>query len=149
MAGPGCPRGGVVRDLCDGGRRGHAASRDHPRGGRQQSIPSWSRDGHWIYFTSNRSGRDEIWKLAVAGGKPVAGAQAVQVTRSGGSAPQVSVDGQYLYYVKQGQDTRLFRMPVEGGEEQQVVPGADQQLGGIRRDGEGRVLPDRPDPQVP
>jgi N-methylhydantoinase A/oxoprolinase/acetone carboxylase beta subunit len=34
----------------------------------------------------------------------------------------VSVDGQYLYYVK-NPGPRLFRMPVGGGEEQQVVPG--------------------------
>ena len=94
-----------------------------PVEGVNNAIPSWSRDGASIYFQSTRGGGNEIWKLAVAGGKPVAGAQAVQVTRSGGGAPQVSVDGQYLYYVKEQADTRLFRMPVEGGEEQQVVPG--------------------------
>jgi Tol biopolymer transport system component len=94
-----------------------------PVEGVNNAIPSWSRDGAWIYYQSSRRGRREIWKLPVAGGKPVVGVQAEQVTHSGGAAPQVSFDGQHLYYVKEGQVTRLFRMPVEGGEEQQVVPG--------------------------
>jgi len=93
-----------------------------PVDGVANATPSWSRDGNWIYFQSNRSGGSEIWKVPVTGGKPVAGGKAEQVTRSGGGAPHVSVDGQYLYYVKQP-GPRLFRMPVEGGEEQQVVPG--------------------------
>jgi Tol biopolymer transport system component/tRNA A-37 threonylcarbamoyl transferase component Bud32 len=79
--------------------------------------PSWSRDGRWIYFSSDRSGRNEIWKI------PVGGGQAVQVTRSGGAAALESPDGKYIYYVKEPGPPGLFRMPVEGGEEKQVLPG--------------------------
>jgi dipeptidyl aminopeptidase/acylaminoacyl peptidase len=78
--------------------------------------PSWSHNGRWIYFTSDRSGRIEIWKL------PVGGGQAVQVTRSGGAAALESPDGKYIYYVKEPSPPGLFRMPAEGGEETQVLP---------------------------
>jgi Tol biopolymer transport system component len=81
-------------------------------------VPSWSRDGRWIYFASGRSGRLEVWKM------PAAGGPAAQVTRNGGGAAFESADGKYLYYGKNpgfGTDS-LYRMPVEGGQEVEVVP---------------------------
>jgi Tol biopolymer transport system component len=82
-------------------------------------VPSWSRDGRWIYFTSDRSGHYEVWKM------PRDGGEAVQVTRAGGYATFESPDGKYLYYTKFNLDgpDPLFRMPAGGGEEVQVVPG--------------------------
>jgi Tol biopolymer transport system component len=80
-------------------------------------LPSWSRDGRWIYFTSDRSGSYEVWKV------PKEGGQAVRVTRSGGYAAFESPDGRYIYYTKwvpAPQPQSLFRMPVEGGEETQI-----------------------------
>jgi len=35
--------------------------------------PSWSRDGKWIAFVSNRSGDDDIWVVGVSGGSPGSG----------------------------------------------------------------------------
>jgi Tol biopolymer transport system component len=84
-------------------------------------LPSWSRDGRWIYFASGRSGRLEVWKM------PAAGGPAAQVTRNGGMAAFESADGKYLYYDKNpysGPDS-LYRMPVEGGQEVEVVPRLD------------------------
>jgi Tol biopolymer transport system component len=84
-------------------------------------VPSWSRDGRWIYFASGRSGRVEVWKM------PAAGGAAAQVTRGGGGAAFESADGKYLYYGRNpsfGADS-LYRMPVEGGQEVQVVPRLD------------------------
>jgi Tol biopolymer transport system component len=83
--------------------------------GFRNAIPTWSADGRWLYFTSNRTGRLEIWKI------PVDGGQMVQVTRAGGRAPLISPDGRFIYYVKQPGQPGVFRMPVEGGEEQQVL----------------------------
>ncbi len=36
-------------------------------GDRMDVRPSWSRDGRWIYFGSNRSGTNQIWKSSVTG----------------------------------------------------------------------------------
>ncbi len=52
---------------------------------------------------------------------PAAGGPAVQVTRSGGRVPLGSPDGKYLYFIKSDTSSPLFRMPVEGGKETQVV----------------------------
>ncbi|HEY1203063.1 MAG: protein kinase [Bryobacteraceae bacterium] len=90
-------------------------------------IPSWSRDGRWLYFASGRSGRLEVWKM------PAAGGPATQVTRNGGAAAFESADGKYLYYEKNGDTVglgaggdSLYRMPVEGGQEVEVVPRLQQ-----------------------
>ena len=58
-------------------------------------APTWSRDGNWVYFTSKRTGRDEVWKVSAEGGK------AVPVTRNGGGTALESPDGKSLYYHKE------------------------------------------------
>ena len=77
-------------------------------------LPSWSRDGEWIYFDSIKTGAFEIWKL------PVDGGEAIQLTRRGGIFPRESPDGRFVFlgsFVKPG----IFRVPVEGGEEEKLV----------------------------
>jgi eukaryotic-like serine/threonine-protein kinase len=78
--------------------------------------PSWSRDGSWVYFASERTGRYEVWKVSAGGGEPV------QVTRNGGGTAFESVDGQSIYYTKGSFSGSLWKMPVSGGEESQVLP---------------------------
>jgi len=78
-------------------------------------IPSWSRDGAWIYFGSLKTGRVEVWKASEHGGP------AQQVTSSGGFAAVESTDGKSLYYVK-AYTGGLWKAPVGGGEEAQVLP---------------------------
>src|SRR6185295_18975220 len=56
-------------------------------------VPSFSDDGKWIYFQSNRTGQVQIWRV------PLAGGDAVQVTQEGGSVAVESPDGAHLYYV--------------------------------------------------
>jgi Tol biopolymer transport system component len=77
---------------------------------------SWSRDGKWVYFTSRRTGRDEVWKVLAGGG------EAVPVTQNGGDAALESVDGRFIYYTKGGNSASLWKMPLSGGEETQVLP---------------------------
>jgi Tol biopolymer transport system component len=77
---------------------------------------AWSRDGRSIYFTSNRSGRHEVWRM------PASGGEAEQVTREGGASPDVSPDGRWLYYLKETPTPSLWRRPLGGGAEAQVAP---------------------------
>jgi Tol biopolymer transport system component/DNA-binding winged helix-turn-helix (wHTH) protein len=75
-------------------------------------CPSWSRDGKWIYFASNRTDSWQVWKV------PASGGTAVQVTYRGGHAALESLDGKFLYYAKNGQaEPEIWRVPTSGGEE--------------------------------
>ena len=76
-------------------------------------VASWSRDGRWIYFASQRSGRLEVWKM------PPQGGAAVQVTRNGGAAAIESRDGKTLYYSKD--PNTLWRKMLPDGEETQIA----------------------------
>lgn len=77
-------------------------------------LPSFSSDGKFVYFASDRSRRWQVWKQPVGGGEPK------QVTRDGGFAPLESPDGKWLYYAKLDAGG-LYRMPVEGGDESPLV----------------------------
>jgi hypothetical protein len=83
--------------------------------------PAWSRDGEWIYFSSDRTGRLEIWRVPSKGGRPI------QVTHGGGYEPSPGLDGKTLYFVRGGgpddgfRPGKLMRMPVSGGGEEAVL----------------------------
>jgi Tol biopolymer transport system component len=94
----------------DGGPSRRVAS-DTPDG----VVPSWSRDGRWIYFASTRTGGLEVWKM------PAAGGQAVQITKRGGFAAFESPDGKTLYYAKGIDIDGLWSVPVNGGDEAPVL----------------------------
>ena len=85
-------------------------------GDAQNQIPSWSRDGKWIYFDSDRSGQWRIWKA------PVEGGSAVQVTQKTGGAAFESVDGKYLYFTEHSGNGPLFRRLLAGGPEVEIAP---------------------------
>jgi Tol biopolymer transport system component len=68
------------------------------------AIPGWSAEGDFIYFASNRTGRWEIWRVAVSGGRPL------QVTTNGGYMSRESRDGKWLYFSKDMKNS-IWRMP--------------------------------------
>ena len=78
----------------------------------EDKWPYWSHDGKWIYFSSTRSGREEIWKM------PSNGGEAVQITRNSGDVPQESADGKFLYYMKGWPEAvTVWRTSVDGNQE--------------------------------
>jgi Tol biopolymer transport system component len=77
-------------------------------------VPRWTRDGRSIYFTSNRSGEWQIWKLDLAS------AQAARITDRGGISALESFDGSTLYYAKR-EFGGLWRRPLSGGAEVRVT----------------------------
>ena len=89
------------------------------------SLPSWSRDGRFIYFGSRREGQEQVWKMPSSGEEP---GNVRQVTRGGGFAAIESIDGRHVYFSKRFSGTpdpqnALWRIPVEGGNEEVVIEG--------------------------
>ena len=89
------------------------------------SLPSWSRDGRFIYFGSRREGQVQVWKMPSSGEES---GNARQVTRGGGFAAIESIDGRHVYFSKRFSGTpdpqnALWRIPVEGGDEEVVIEG--------------------------
>jgi Tol biopolymer transport system component/tRNA A-37 threonylcarbamoyl transferase component Bud32 len=79
-------------------------------------TPSWSHDGRSLYFVSNRTGRNEIWVVPVAGGTER------QVTDVGAVFPiRESVDGRSLFYEREA-DSALMAQPIAGGAPRTVLP---------------------------
>jgi Tol biopolymer transport system component len=99
---------------------------NHPA---RDTVPSWSRDGRWVYFSSDRSGGREIWRA------PCGGGEASRITRGGGEVAYESPDGAWLYYTKPRPDTALWRMRLPGGPESRVVERIDFRAFHPRREG--------------
>jgi Tol biopolymer transport system component len=98
-----------------------------------EALPSWSRDGRSIYFCSDRSGRFEIYRM------PSTGGDAVRITSNGGTFSDESFDGRYLYFSKTFPTSEprpgIWRMPVDGGQEELIVEDANHALWQVMDDG--------------
>src|SRR5262249_48033677 len=81
-------------------------------------LPSWSRDGHRIYFTSERSGGDQILKVQAEGGP------AVQVTKRGGWGGFEGPDGKSLYYWR---DQAIWKSTLTGENEVRIAENSESQ----------------------
>jgi len=98
--------------------------------------PSWSRDGRWIYFGSNRQGGAwQVWKALAEGGP------ARQVTSKGGREAFESPDGKFVYYTRLNV-AGVWRVPVEGGEEVQVLDQGNQGRWALLQQGVCLLNPD-------
>jgi Tol biopolymer transport system component len=80
-----------------------------PANGHARSLPSWSADEKWIYYTSEQTGRYEIWRASAEGG------QESQLTHHGGFDPRESPDGTQLYYTKQRNVSEIWKISLVGG----------------------------------
>jgi Tol biopolymer transport system component/DNA-binding winged helix-turn-helix (wHTH) protein len=83
----------------------------------QDITPSWSRDGRSLYFSSNRSGSFEIFKMDLHRRDRV-----LQITRGGGMHPCESADGDRLFYIKRvAAGFELWSTGVNGGDEMRAL----------------------------
>jgi Tol biopolymer transport system component len=92
-----------------------------------ENMPSFSRDGRFVYYRSKGMRSPDIWRIPAVGGPPE------RVTRNGGDLAYESTDGRTLYFTKAPPrlspthssstiaDSPLFAMPADGGPERQVV----------------------------
>jgi eukaryotic-like serine/threonine-protein kinase len=71
-----------------------------------EHLAALTRNGRYMAYASDETGRDEIWVRVFPGGE---GAQ--QVSTEGGTAPLWAVDGRTLFY-RDAAGTRLFAVPV-------------------------------------
>jgi len=69
-----------------------------------------------VYFGSDRTGRDELYKIPMAGGVEV------QITKGGGFLGAESADGRFVYYSKGRGKAGIWRVPIDGGLEEPVIP---------------------------
>jgi Tol biopolymer transport system component/DNA-binding winged helix-turn-helix (wHTH) protein len=88
-------------------------------------IPSWSRDGHWVYFASNLRNGFQIWRVTVNNGvaQPKS---ATQISTNGGYTAFESMDGKEVLYTKTNQPG-IWATRLENGSEHAVWrgPGPD------------------------
>jgi serine/threonine protein kinase/Tol biopolymer transport system component len=86
-------------------------------GGSLQTDATWSPDGRFIAYTSDRSGNFDIWVQLVSGGDPV------QVTHDPASdvQPDWSPDGTKLVFRSERDGGGLFVVPALGGAERRLT----------------------------
>jgi Tol biopolymer transport system component len=93
--------------------------------GRPAGTPSACPDGRYIVFLSFQlsTGSQSVWRMDTAGGnlKPLTSGKLDQF-------PTCSSDGMWIYYLIQGDERKLARVPIDGGVPQAV---SDLSVSGI------------------
>jgi serine/threonine protein kinase len=78
--------------------------------------PTWSRDGRFIYFSSDRGGTQTVWRVPAVGGREE------EVARTGGGRSQEALDGRTLYFQQATLlSSPLLAVSLAGGPERTVV----------------------------
>lgn len=77
-------------------------------------VPSWSRDGRSIYFSSHRTGAWQVFSTPAEGGEPR------QVTHDGGFAAFETPDARAVLYTRFNAPG-LFRVEKDGGPERRLL----------------------------
>jgi Tol biopolymer transport system component len=78
------------------------------------SVPTWSRNGRFVYFASNRTGSWQIWRLELSTRSET------QITFNGGFMAFESYDAQKLFYAR-FEEQGIWSVPVAGGKEQRII----------------------------
>ena len=81
----------------------------------EDARPAFSPDGLSIYFSSDRSGRNEIWRMNADGGAPT------QITHSGGTVAVMAADGRSIYYKRDSRTGPIYNIRPDGTGDTLVV----------------------------
>lgn len=106
---------------------------------RSVSGPSWSPDGKEITFTTNLTGRPNLWKVASSGGWPIQLSQSDD--REVGA--EWSPDGKWIVYQQDhgGAETwDLYAIPAAGGAAENLTKTADVSETGARWSPDGSMI---------
>ncbi len=76
---------------------------------------TWSPDGRYIAYSSDRGGKFDVWVQQISGGDPI------QITKGPGQnwQPDWSPDGKYIAYRSEEGDGGIYIIPALGGNGQQ------------------------------
>ncbi len=109
------------------------------------SAPEVSPDGRYIVFVSNRTGTGSLWRMNIDGSDPV------QLTSRRDSSPSFSPDGREVYFTNFNNNSRTFKVGIDGGEPVPVSE-ADKPFESISLSPDGKFIvgrygkdPKRPD----
>ena len=76
------------------------------------SSPTWSADGRWLYFVSNRDGPRDIYGVPIASNGTAAGAPVRLSTGLGAHTISLAANGSRLTYSRYSTRTSLWSMPM-------------------------------------
>ncbi len=86
--------------------------------GNANQLPSISKDGKFIYFNSDRSGKMKIWRIDANGKNPT---QVSQNEKTQELSPNVSADGKWLYFIRRGKkSSTIWRKSLIEEKEEQI-----------------------------
>jgi Tol biopolymer transport system component/DNA-binding winged helix-turn-helix (wHTH) protein len=108
----------------DGGEQ-----RQLTNGPSSEMVPKFSPDGQLIFFSSNRSGTNQIWRMNADGSN-----QTQLSKREGGYPKFVTPDGAFLYYESCLHQT-LWRVATDGSSEETRVSESPMRLPAFSPDG--------------
>jgi serine/threonine protein kinase/Tol biopolymer transport system component len=83
-----------------------------------ESVPTWSHDGRWIYFTSRLGATEsDVWRVSVD-------ERISERLIRGSSGPFVcdTIDGEMLLFQTKDADSPLMAMPLTSGSARQLAP---------------------------
>ncbi len=94
------------------------------------NIPTWSRDGRFVYTAVKVNGKFEVGRIPAAGGRYT------QITHGGGTSSQESVDGRDIYYNRRVRETwSLRRCDRDGGHDEEILPSIQDRAFAVVADG--------------
>jgi serine/threonine protein kinase len=86
--------------------------------------PAFSPDGRWIAYTSDESGRQEVYMRRFEGGPATTGARPRRISMEGGSLPRWRRDGRELFFLSPSR--KLMSVEFDGSTA--LVPGVPRVL---------------------